>query len=115
MQQQIQEKKVKLDKERQETEQNKKGIEEKIRDHLSGIKQAHVDAVNKILENLSPTELTDALEAFVAILRNKPIAMTNAPDVMLFFTDYKKLVAQMERTEAVNCSVDVINECLAKL
>lgn len=55
---------------------------------------------------LSLKNLTDVLEHFVALLRNK--LGTTPADVELFFKDHAKLIAKMDRTKTTSVTLELV-------
>lgn len=67
---------------------------------------AVVKRVNAILEKHRPQALVEALETFVAVLRNK---RNSAPvDVQLFFSDSKKLRTKLARMDTTEVDYEVM-------
>ena len=69
--------------------------------------------INKILENDSPAPLTQSLEHFISLLRDKP--NTKSVDVELFLQDHGKLVATMKKADTTKCRTVKIEQVLAQL
>ena len=57
--------------------------------------------------------MTDVLEIFISLLRNK--ANTRSVDVELFFADHPKLVSKMSKNETTSVSLDLVNNCSKSL
>lgn len=72
-----------------------------------------VSKINKFLENNNDPNLCAALEAFVAVLRNKNGSRPS--DVEIYFADHAKLVSKMNRMETRQADHDVMEEQLEAL
>lgn len=88
--------------------QNKSSSQQRTKcaDLAEHLTKAMVEKINRILYSDTPVELTDGLEPFVAILRNKMDA-TNV-DVEIFFSKHENLQAKMKRLEMRDMNLDVI-------
>lgn len=69
--------------------------------------------LNKVLENDSPSALVPLLENFICLLRNKE--KTKAEDVELFLADAGKLKAKMSKTTTTSCSLEIVEQVLARV
>jgi hypothetical protein len=72
-----------------------------------------VKEINVLMLTSNSAKLTNCLEEFVALLRNKA-GSTNA-DVELFFKDYTKLVSKMRKVETIASSLSLINDISGKM
>ena len=71
-----------------------------------------VTKINNIFEAANPESLSQMLEVFVALLRNKN---SKAVDVQLFFEDHAKLVSKMSKHESTAVSLELVEEMDLKL
>ena len=71
-----------------------------------------VTKINNVFENDNPAPLSQMLEIFVALLRNKK---SKAVDVQLFFLDHAKLVSKMSKHETTYCSLELVEQSAQQL
>ena len=83
-----------------------------MKQYLRSVTKDIVTKINDIFENANPEALSQMLEVFVALLRNKN---SKAVDVQLFFQDHAKLVSKMSKHESTSVSLDLVEEMDLKL
>ena len=107
-----------LQKEREMEDDKTKGVPSSMyvnncRANEAMVSPEAVKMINHILENDSPEALCEALEIFVALLRNKP--RSTPADVELFFQDAAKLVSKMSKTKTTAIDLKIVEDSLEKL
>lgn len=84
-----------------------------INDDAKKIDFDMIKKINLELEEARPQSLIDALECFVALLRNKLSA--NHIDVKLYMLDHGKLQFKMRTIDAKKLSYDVVKKAIERL
>jgi len=88
-------------------------FKETCQSYVNEITKDTVKEINVLMLTSNNAKLTNCLEEFVALLRNKA-GSTNA-DVELFFKDYTKLVSKMRKIETTASSLSLINDIAGKM
>ena len=82
-------------------------LKTEMRNQVSLVTKDTINKVNTIFENDNPQPLSEMLEAFVSLLRNKK---SKAVDVQLFFLDHQKLVSKMSKHETTAVNLELVEE-----